>query len=368
MQQKEGETIIQELNERIKELTCLYEISSIAAGGGKSLEETLHRIANRLPFAWVHSEDAVAEIDLDGQFYSSGQVPEKGISQQAEIGIDEHVRGHVRMHYPEQGNLQHVFLKEEQQLLEKVANEIAIIVERKERKEQDAQMKLQLQRNDRLTILGEITAGIAHELNTPLASILGFAQFIHDKSEDTQISKDSEKIIQSAIYAREVVKKLMFFSCEMPQRMELSGINDIVEDSIRLLKPMLSNARVDLVFQPDPRNAQSRLDPVQITQVVFNLLINAIHASEENGKINISISSDKEKILLKVSDEGHGIPAEIKHKIFEPFFSTKPTGEGSGLGLSVVHGIIKGHGGEISVESTEGSGTKFLITLPLNQA
>src|SRR5690606_22051635 len=118
--------------------------------------------------------------------------------------------------------------------------------------------------------------------------------------DDPQVSKDSEKIIQSAIYAREVVKKLMFFSCEMPQRMELSGINEIVEGSIKLLKPMLSNAQVDLVFQPDPDNAQSRLDPVQITQVVFNLLINAIHASKENGKINISISSDNEKILLKV--------------------------------------------------------------------
>lgn len=367
MYRKPKEIIIEELTERIKELTCLYEISAIAADESKSLEETLQRIANRLPYAWMHTEDAVAEITLDGRCLTSGRVSHPRVTQEAPIEIEGAPRGRVCMHYPVSRDRHRSFLKEEQQLLEKVAHEVAIIVERKERKEHDAQIKLQLQRNDRLSILGEITAGIAHELNTPLGAILGYAQFIHDRTDDLQITKDSARIIQSALHAREVVKKLMFFSCEMPQRMELSGINDIVQGAIKLLKPMLQNAGVQLVFNPDARNIKARLDPVQITQVVFNLLINAIHASGENDTVTVSISSDKDRVTMEVADTGHGIPEAIRQKIFEPFFSTKPTGEGSGLGLSVVHGIVKSHGGHIYLDSTEGVGTTFRIILPLNQ-
>lgn len=354
---------ISALNERIKELTCLYEISSIAALQHGNLDEVLVKIVNRLPLAWMFPDRAVGEIEIDGRTFRSGKKPFDSMVQKASIHTDDQLRGEVRMHYPNEDKI--FFLEEEQQLITNVALEISVIVERSERKKREIEIEQKLQHNDRLSILGEITAGIAHELNTPLANILGFAQFIHDSPDSNQTVRDSEKIIQSAIHAREVVKKLMFFSCDMPQKKQESSVNEVISDAAKLLMPTLQNAGVELKISPDPNDQLVRFDPVQFTQVIFNLVINAVHASKEGDKVHVSISSDKSRVLIEVKDQGRGIPKEIQSKIFEPFYTTKPLGEGSGLGLSVVHGIVRSHGGEISLESEEGSGTKFSISLPL---
>jgi two-component system, NtrC family, sensor kinase len=228
-------------------------------------------------------------------------------------------------------------------------------------------MERRMQHNDRLVILGEITAGIAHELNTPLANILGFSQLIQDRAADEQVKKDIEKIINATIYSREVVKKLMFFSSEMPHQMQLTAINPFIEDAIKLLGPSLHKEQVSLHFEPDPRNPSIQIDRVQMTQVLFNLLINALHASSQGKVIRVNVNSDGKILRMSIIDEGHGIPEAIKERVFEPFFSTKAIGEGVGLGLSVVHGIIKSHKGTITLKSEADEGTIFTISLPLNQ-
>ncbi|MEQ9188139.1 MAG: HAMP domain-containing sensor histidine kinase [Cryomorphaceae bacterium] len=248
-----------------------------------------------------------------------------------------------------------------------IAKEIATIVERAELRRKEKDLELKLQRSDRLGILGEITAGIAHELNTPLANILGFSQFIRTNSNEPQILKDAEKIIQSAMYAREVVKKLMLFSCDIPGDIKESNINETVGNALKLLQPTVQEADLELVFSADSNDVVASIDAVQITQLVFNLALNAIHASKPHGIIAVRITSNDREFILEVEDNGYGISDDVQAKMFEPFYTTKHQGEGSGLGLSVVHGIVKSHRGEIDVHSKEGEGARIIIRIPLNK-
>lgn len=353
------------LEERIKELSCLYEIASIGAMHHATPEEALEKIAHRLPLAWMFADLAVAEILIDDQRYCSGEVPAKSRTQAAVVTINHRERGDVKIHYPASSETH--FLEEEQHLIEMIAQEIAVIVERAELRSKERAFEQKMQRSDRLSILGEITAGIAHELNTPLANILGFSQFISKNAEEPQTRKDADKIVQSAMYAREVVKKLMLFSCDMPGDIKENNLNEIVANALKLLRPTIQEAKLELELEKDPNDVVARIDSVQITQLVFNLVINAIHASKPQGEIHVRIASNAKEFILEVEDNGYGIPEDVQSKMFEPFYTTKQPGEGSGLGLSVVHGIVKSHQGEIDVRSKTGRGTRFIIRIPLGK-
>jgi signal transduction histidine kinase len=182
-----------------------------------------------------------------------------------------------------------------------------------------------------------------------------------------QSTADASKIMHSAIYAREIVKKLMFFSCELPQQFELVEIHKLIQDAIQLLGPSIQKSGVNIEMKPHSKEIFAQVDTIQITQVVFNLLLNAIYASPENSCITVSILQRDKNVGMLFADQGGGIPLELQERIFEPFFTTKPTGEGSGLGLSVVHGIVKAHHGSIQVASSELHGTTFYIEIPLIQ-
>jgi signal transduction histidine kinase len=221
-----------------------------------------------------------------------------------------------------------------------------------------------MERTDRLHILGEITAGIAHELNTPLANILGFAELLTEKITDKEAVKDLEKIMDSAIFSREIVKKLMFFACEMPQEMKTVKLIPVVSNVLKLLEPSLRSKNINLIKSFSNDKIELRADTVQLTQVMFNLIMNAIYYSPEGASIDVSILENNNTISIKISDQGKGIDTEISDKVFEPFFTTKPIGEGSGLGLSVVHGIITSHKGKITHKSNIPKGTIFMVDFP----
>ena len=147
--------------------------------------------------------------------------------------------------------------------------------------------------------------------------------------------------------------------------MQQVAIDPLLRDAVKLLNPSLQKAKITLELEPAPEEVLLELDPVQITQVVFNLVINAIHATPAGGCIAINTRIEGDYVVVSFKDNGSGIPADIKDRIFEPFFSTKVVGEGSGLGLSVVHGIIKNHRGKIDFVSKEGHGTTFYVSLPI---
>ena len=356
----------EKLQERIKELSCLYDISSLLAKHEQDLDETIGKIAGILQKAWRFSNAAIVEIELDNHYFQTSPVPKNTVFQTCEILVFKDLCGFLKVHYPTPQFSEKYFLQEEQQLLNKVAYELSTFYEREKNKEKEEILQRTAQRNDRLVILGEITAGIAHELNTPLGNILGFAELIETETRNPQVKADIGKIIKSAIYSREVVKKLMFFACEMPQNMDFIEIKPVILQALSLLGPNFKKAGVTHSFHINDETIQARLDSIQLSQVLFNILINAIYVSPENGKIEIKVYSADSHLFIEVADEGPGIKEEIRAKIFEPFFTTKPLGEGSGLGLSVVHGIIKSHRGNIITFDNTPKGTVFQIKLPLS--
>ena len=355
----------EKLKERIKELTCLYEISTLVGNNELEIERVIPEICSSLKKAWRFAEDATVELVVEELDLKASDVPSSSVYQECDISAFGTPVGIIRVHYPAPLHSLDDFMPEEARLLEKAAHEIGLLIEKKRNKEKEELLQRSIERNDRLTILGEITAGIAHELNTPLGNILGFAELIAEKTKVDQVKEDSKKIIDAAIFSREVVKKLMFFACEMPQQMESKPFPPIVSEALKLLGPSFRKAEIDYIFTGEDEDIEFHFDSIQLTQVLFNILINAIYVSPAGSTIKINIYKKDDKAFLEISDEGPGIPDENKTKIFEPFFSTKPIGEGSGLGLSVVHGIIKGHRGEIRCYDNDPKGTVFQIILPI---
>ena len=351
------------LRERIKELKCLYDVTTTILQHSGALEPTLASIAGIVQKAYCY-DAAVVTLQLDEIAIATAALPEQSVSQQSAIKVNGKVAGSIIVHYPAPQYMQEHFLEEEQMLLDKVAIEVAHFYEKLLAAEKEQKLQRSIERADRLTILGEITAGIAHELNTPLGNILGFAELIQQSAQG-QTADDIEKIISSAIHSREIVKKLMFFACEMPQQMELTVLEPIINTALTFLGQNFKRKNVTCNFTAPDVAIMARVDSIQLTQVLFNILLNAIYASPENGVVTVKLYAIEGAIYIDIADEGEGIPAEIKDKVFEPFFTTKPVGEGTGLGLSVVHGIVRGHGGEITIHDNDKSGATFRIRLPL---
>ena len=217
---------------------------------------------------------------------------------------------------------------------------------------------------DRLSILGEITAGIAHELNTPLANILGFSELLKsDLEADNIITSDLDKIIENTIYSREIVKKLMYFSCEMPQEKKRVNIVPNIKSAIDLLDATFRKEQVKYILKIEETELWLKADPVQLTQIIFNLLMNAIYFSPKDGLVEIKVFQTETNIVFQIIDQGKGFNEADLNKMFQPFFTTKSTGDGVGLGLSVVHGIVTSHKGTITATNNKNKGATFTVTL-----
>ncbi|MBW2963017.1 sensor histidine kinase [Mesonia aestuariivivens] len=357
------ETIELKLRERIKELTCLYEISSIIGNTDTtSLPNSLQAILKSLKKAFQYPEFTEIAISYDDHYLATGSMNNK-LTISSSIQLFNKHKGALTASLKEEKSS---FLKEEKQLIDSVALKISNLLERIEIKKNENSLRRQIERTDRLNILGEITAGIAHELNTPLTNILGFSELLKEElSNKDHIAKDVDKIIQNAIYSREVVKKLMFFACEMPQEREIIDIVPTIKSAIDLLKPTLQKKEIQCIVKTENK-LFLKADVLQLTQVIFNLVMNAIYFTPENGKIMLSAFRENTTIVLKVIDEGIGLSEDVKEKLFEPFITTKPIGQGSGLGLSVVHGIVASHQGEITAKNNTHKGATFQIILPVN--
>ncbi|WP_434036081.1 sensor histidine kinase [Formosa sp. 4Alg 33] len=353
------------LKERIKELTCLYEVSSIIVNANyEQIDDMFHAISYSLKKAFQYPEQTEICIQSNNIIVRTGERDEDSPCIKSPITLFNVENGFIKASYSSKALIQIDFLEEEQKLLNTIALKIGSLLERFQIIKNEASLKRQMEHTDRLNILGEITAGIAHELNTPLANILGFAELLQDKITNRDELNDLDKILNSAIYSREVVKKLMFFACEMPQEMTTVNIVSVIKDALSLLEPSFKKHEVKYIVKTDRDAIDLKADTVQLTQIIFNLVINAIYVSKPNDLITIFITEIGDSICLKISDQGEGVSDENRDKIFQPFFTTKPVGEGSGLGLSVVHGIIASHKGTISIENNKPKGATFIVKLP----
>ena len=229
------------------------------------------------------------------------------------------------------------------------------------------QMERQIAQADKLAAIGELSAGVAHEINNPLGIILGYTQLLLKESTEFQ---DDLKIIEKHVKnCKIVVSDLLSFSRKGSSKMSIIDINIVVDGVIKFLSNHSDFRNIGLIFNPYAKEHLYILGNEQeLAQVMINLLINASHAVDKKGNIAISTKKIKpDSIQILVKDDGKGIEQKNLSRIFDPFFTTKPVGQGTGLGLSVGYGIIKRHQGNINVASTQGKGSLFTITLPADK-
>lgn len=358
-----------ELRERIKELSCLYSIAKMAEDKGLSLNQILQGIVDLMPPGWLFPEITSARITLDGISYSTPGYQASVYRQAAEIIIEDEKRGTVEVNYSqEKPELDEgPFLREERDLIDTIAQETALIIERKQNDEDKSRLQDQLRHADRLATIGQLSAGIAHELNEPIGSILGFAQLIQKSSDlPQQVGQDAEKIKKASLHAREVIKKLMLFARQMPPIKTGVNLNQIVVEGLYFLESRCAKEGITVERILSEDLPEILADPAQMTQVLVNIVVNAVHAMPGGGKLTIQTKSDKKYVSLSITDTGTGMPEKIKKQVFLPFFTTKDIGEGTGLGLAVVYGIVSSHAGSIDFESESGKGTKFEVKLPVS--
>jgi two-component system NtrC family sensor kinase len=241
---------------------------------------------------------------------------------------------------------------------------VLVITEVTERR----RMQRRLAQSERMSSLGQMISGVAHELNNPLASILGYSQLIGVGSGDEQLTKRVDVLQTEARRCQRIVQNLLSFARQHePERRPLS-LNEVVRSVLALMGYQLKVNGIQVETELDAELPALTGDAHQLQQVLVNLLSNAqqaIRSQSESGAVAIRTrAGDDGAIVLEVIDSGPGIPEATRHKIFDPFFTTKPEGEGTGLGLSLSYGIVTGHGGSIEAPPSEGKGARFVITIP----
>jgi two-component system NtrC family sensor kinase len=226
-----------------------------------------------------------------------------------------------------------------------------------------------LLQTEKMAALGQLVSGIAHELNNPLTAIMGYAQLLLGRGLAPGHLTEMNHIYQEAERARRIVKNLLFFARENKPERSRADLNEIVERTLALRSYELKIENIIVETSLAPDLPPTIADPYQLQQVLLNLLVNAEQAlleSRGSGHVGIrTFRSSAQRVSMEIVDDGPGVPAEIISRIFDPFFSTKPSGVGTGLGLSIVYGIVHQHGGEISFENRTGGGARFLVELPI---
>ncbi|MGF1669397.1 MAG: nitrogen regulation protein NR(II) [Balneolaceae bacterium] len=226
----------------------------------------------------------------------------------------------------------------------------------------------QYQHSERLASVGHMAAGVAHEIGNPLASISSLTQLLQRKTDDSFTQNQLKKILEQINRINIIVRDLVDFSRPSNKDFVDTQINDLIQSAIGLLKHDARCRNIKYKLDLDQNIPRINVVPDQLHQVLVNLLLNAADALEntKNPQVMIKTEADQSSVFLRICDNGSGIPEEIRDRIFEPFFTTKQTGSGTGLGLSVSHGIIKSMNGTITLSTKEGMGSCFKITLRKN--
>lgn len=262
-----------------------------------------------------------------------------------------------------------------------IASQVAIAID-SAKLYQDLEQKMtelrrlqgQLIQTEKLSAIGELVSGVAHEINNPLTSVVGFTQLLLETTENPRDREFLEKIFSEAMSCSEIIRNLLTFARRHPAEKSYASVNDIVRKALELKRYQLETDGIEIIERFSDSIPPAWIDPHQMQQVFFNIIHNAHQALLERKKLNagalqLTITSDIKNNLVSVAfhDNGPGILPDVLPKVFEPFFTTKEVGIGTGLGLSISYGIVKEHGGEILIENLFGEGVTFIVTFPLNE-
>lgn len=240
---------------------------------------------------------------------------------------------------------------------------VASVVDISERK----RLEMQLRRAERLAELGTLASGMAHEIGTPMNVILGRAEYLFQRTADEGMKKGLATIVTQVERITKVMNQLLAFARRRAPERRAVDFGEIVEDSLEMFQERITQNRIMIDKTIESSLPPVRADRDQLIQVLINLVMNSLHAMPEGGRLRLSLAREDDHVRFEVADTGHGMPEEIRSKVFDPFFTTKEFGKGTGLGLTVVKGIIEEHGGTITLESAVEKGTTFTIRLPLDR-
>jgi len=229
----------------------------------------------------------------------------------------------------------------------------------------------QLIQAEKLTSLGQMAASIAHEVNNPLAGVLVYTQLLAKKINSDKFSKEGaldylSKMETELTRSTRLIRNLLDFARQSPPALRKVNVNDVLDRALDLAAHSAELQHIQVIKEPAPSLPELMADFDQLQQVCTNLILNAIQAMPEGGKLTLRTSVDDSQLKIEVQDTGCGISPENIRKLFTPFFTTKGKGKGVGLGLAVAYGIIQRHQGKIEVQSKEGEGTLFTIYLPVH--
>ena len=250
---------------------------------------------------------------------------------------------------------------------ERMRQELADLREHARMRQELERTQRQLVQAEKIASMGRLAAGVAHEINNPLAGLLIYADMLMKEiKHNKQWRHDLQEIINQTLRCKQIVSRLLEFSRQSLEERVVFEVNEVIGHCVELLERQALFHNIEIIQDLDTALPQILGNPGELEQVFTNLMINAVDAMDGRGKLTISSRSDLKagQVILKFTDTGPGIPPAIKDQIFEPFFTTKPPGKGTGLGLSVVYGVVQRHGGDIQVESPREGGATFTIKLP----
>lgn len=362
-----------DLGERVKELNCLYSIADIV-NEDYLLEEILQRTTDLIPLSLEYPELVCSNIIWEGKEFKTENFTKTVWKQAADILVHGKPSGTLEVCYLEERPEKDKgpFIEEERELINSVAKRLGKIIERKLAEERVKKLENIIRSQDKMTSLGRVAAGIAHEIRNPLS---GINIYLRTLEKITANHKAHEKVtdilskLQSASNKIEsVIKRVMDFSKPSEPKFTLIDINRPVQEAFNLSSVTLRKSGVQIFIDLSVDIPQCNADPQLIEQVVLNLVTNASEAMQhmDNGK-KITISSFRENnaVCIRVCDSGPGVPNDILNHILDPFYTTK--NDSSGIGLTICNRIVTDHGGSIDISTSEFGGAEFSIRIPTHK-
>jgi len=243
------------------------------------------------------------------------------------------------------------------------------ISEKKAAEQKEKQLREKTEVSSRLAAVGEMAAGIAHEINNPLTAVIGYSELLAERNDIPEDVKDELKIInQSSQRVKDIVKRMLTFARQTKPVKTSVDINELIDNTLEMRRYVLQTSNIEIIKDYESGLPRVSADAGQLQQVLLNIIINAEHALkrvERKGMLTLQTQLAETGITISISDNGPGMSRQVQEKLFQPFFTTKETGEGTGLGLSLSLGIINEHGGSLRVESFQEKGSTFIIELPV---